>query len=104
MLVDRHGRRSEIEWGRVSMTNTRSKVCTICGESKPLTAFYAEPRRKDGRRARCIPCYILTLPASSGQRTPVQRAAYKRRVKVGDTSAQATFDLMFDRQDGEVIP
>lgn len=32
------------------------KTCTHCKESKPLTEFFSDKRRKDGRMARCKSC------------------------------------------------
>ena len=39
------------------MTSTvTAKRCAKCGESKPLSAFNYDRRRKDGRRGRCNHC------------------------------------------------
>lgn len=35
---------------------TDTKACTKCGEVKPITAFYANARSKDGRRPSCKAC------------------------------------------------
>lgn len=32
------------------------KICTRCGESKPLTDFYQHPKMRDGRYNQCIVC------------------------------------------------
>ena len=32
------------------------KVCTKCKISKPLSAFYADKRKKDGKQSRCSKC------------------------------------------------
>ena len=37
-------------------TNLDSKVCTKCGEVKPLSAFYIDKRNKSGRRCDCALC------------------------------------------------
>jgi phage/plasmid-associated DNA primase len=39
------------------------KTCTKCGESKPLDAFYAEKRNKDGRTGSCKSCADATSRA-----------------------------------------
>jgi len=38
------------------MDNT--KICTVCGNTLPLTDFYKEKRVKDGRYAKCKKCHI----------------------------------------------
>ncbi len=37
-------------------TIPEAKVCTKCGEVKPLDSFYAQAKRKDGRTAKCVLC------------------------------------------------
>ena len=32
------------------------KCCTLCGEVKPLVAFFADVRASDGKRSRCKVC------------------------------------------------
>jgi len=34
-----------------------SKVCTQCGEDKPITNFYKSPTGKDGFKTQCSKCY-----------------------------------------------
>ncbi len=34
------------------------KQCTACGETKPLSAFHATSKGRDGRRAACKPCRL----------------------------------------------
>jgi hypothetical protein len=34
-----------------------SKACSTCRETKPLTAFSTDKRKKDGRQARCLECH-----------------------------------------------
>lgn len=45
----------------ISETGDRLKLCTKCGEMKPLSAFYRKPRRErsagDPFRSRCKLCY-----------------------------------------------
>ena len=38
---------------------TLSKRCTRCGESKPLSEFWVERRRSDGRKGICAACSII---------------------------------------------
>ena len=40
-----------------------TKMCRKCGKEKALTAFYKEPRVKDGRRAQCKTCYEKVIRA-----------------------------------------
>lgn len=35
------------------------KKCTKCGESKPLTEFYKEPRKRDGLHSACKACFKI---------------------------------------------
>jgi len=39
------------------MPMNSEKTCSKCGESKPLSAFYAQMRRKDGRMSHCKECH-----------------------------------------------
>jgi len=34
------------------------KHCTKCGELKPLSDYYSDKRRSDGKRSKCKKCYI----------------------------------------------
>ncbi len=56
------------------------KTCSKCQEAKPERAFYADKRRTDGLRPRCINCYRAGLTDKSKRRTPEQRAEYRRRI------------------------
>lgn len=42
------------------MANTKS--CSRCGEVKPSSKFYKDPRAKSGLRSRCIECLTNGLP------------------------------------------
>lgn len=55
------------------------KTCSSCGVEKDKASFYADSRRKDGLRPRCIPCYRQGLTTTSTRRTPGQKADYRRR-------------------------
>jgi recombinational DNA repair protein (RecF pathway) len=33
-----------------------TKTCCVCGETKPLDAFYRHPNTKDGHQAQCKAC------------------------------------------------
>ena len=33
------------------------KICTKCGEQKPLSQFYADNARKDKKQSKCKPCH-----------------------------------------------
>lgn len=43
------------------------KLCTLCNVEKPLDAFYAWRRSKDGRMARCRPCHRTKLSERAGK-------------------------------------
>jgi 5-methylcytosine-specific restriction endonuclease McrA len=59
-----------------------SKRCNKCGEEKPFSGFFSDPRRKDGKRATCKACF----PRTGGKPTPEQRAQARRRR--GETTAE----------------
>jgi hypothetical protein len=40
------------------------KTCTLCGETKPLEAFYKAKNTKDGRRSECAKCNLAKQKAS----------------------------------------
>jgi len=42
-----------------------TKVCTKCLRTKPLEAFYVNPRSKDGRRSDCRECGLLAKAKNS---------------------------------------
>lgn len=41
------------------MSNSTTKACTLCGEDKPLTDYYADNRTRDGKCQRCKPCHDI---------------------------------------------
>lgn len=51
---------------------TGEKTCSRCGESKPLSKFWANKRSKDGKRSECSGC------TSGYNRSPEARAAKRR--------------------------
>ncbi len=45
--------------GRMTDTDTPAyKTCTACGLLKPLTDYYKDARRSDGRFSACKPCHV----------------------------------------------
>jgi len=59
----------------------KTKVCTCCGATLPLGAFYKDKRTADGRMSRCKSCHLASKRASDlahkGQREAYQ-AGYRR--------------------------
>lgn len=53
------------------------KICTMCGESKPLGGFYRDKTKKDGRRSLCQVCHRK----KGGPRTPEQMAAKRAEIE-----------------------
>ncbi|MDB5822186.1 MAG: nuclease [Herminiimonas sp.] len=51
------------------------KRCTGCGVHKPLSEYFADSRRLDGKRAKCKGCF----PRTGGKQRPEKRAEGKRR-------------------------
>lgn len=41
-----------------------TKICTLCGVTKPLTDFYQNIRTRDGLTHRCKPCHCLATKDS----------------------------------------
>lgn len=39
------------------------KTCTRCHQTLPLSAFYAHPRARDGRRGDCKSCVLAARKA-----------------------------------------
>jgi len=39
------------------MENQETKICSKCGQEKPLSDFYKEPRHKDGVHSCCKICF-----------------------------------------------
>ncbi len=57
-----------------------SKVCTFCGELKPLDDFYKKPKRSDGRDSRCKPCHNrYTEDHRNPERARERKREYDRR-------------------------
>ena len=56
------------------------KACSKCGVDKPLSAFSAEKRSKDGKRAQCKAC-ISVSGKPYREATREQKAAYDREYR-----------------------
>jgi hypothetical protein len=53
------------------------KRCSVCGEHKLLSEFFADKRRSDGRRADCARCNVARTVER--QKTPIGRAQVNAR-------------------------
>lgn len=51
-----------------------TKACTECGGVKSLSAFHADKRRKDGRRAKCKECTRANLRDAYAADPEIQKA------------------------------
>lgn len=58
-----------------------SKVCTMCGISKPLGDFPKEPRMADGRRNQCKRCRDLRKREQIANSPELQRKAKERSAR-----------------------
>jgi hypothetical protein len=56
-----------------------AKVCTKCGEAKPLEAFYKHPMMADGRLSRCAECVKADVRANRAARIEYYRAYDRAR-------------------------
>lgn len=57
------------------------RVCTKCGESKPLEAYYRHPFGKDGHQTKCIECTKADVRANRAARIEYYRAYDRQRAK-----------------------
>ena len=47
----------------VKVRSTMTKICTQCGEEKPLVEFYKHKRCVDGRVGQCKKCHAINVQA-----------------------------------------
>jgi len=66
----------------------RTRVCTKCGETKPLSKFHKKPGGKDGRQSKCKSCVkiydherYVKDPDKSNARCREYRAEHKDELK-----------------------
>ena len=57
------------------------KICTKCGELKPLTEYYKASIRKDGYQSACKCCANLASKRSKEENTD-QHKVYARRTRM----------------------
>jgi hypothetical protein len=62
-------------------SDSQHKICTLCGEEKPLTEFYVHKKGRLGRFAWCKPCASRynSERAKTFQRKEYKRWAFKER-------------------------
>jgi hypothetical protein len=61
-----------------------TKVCRICGESKPLSEFYKNPAMTDGHRGECKACKVASTNKYQREHREQSRRywqSYRDRVK-----------------------
>lgn len=58
------------------------RVCTTCGENKPLESFYKHPFGKDGRQSKCVECTKASVRANRAARIEYYRAFDRERAKL----------------------
>lgn len=62
------------------ISTVASKVCTRCGEDKPLTDYYVDRQKSDGRAMRCRSCKSAAAAGQYARWTPAQRQKHRERV------------------------
>ena len=84
------------------------KTCTRCKTEKPLSEFYADNRRKDGKLSRCKTCKNEMLRQYRKERGYDHRRYWKnpagereRHLKAKYGITQADYDMMFKVQEGK---
>lgn len=68
------------------MPTPESKACTKCGETKPLSEYYAEARFPDGHRPDCKECRLAQCLAYS-RANAAERAAAQRARRAANLEA-----------------
>ena len=84
-------------------TDTASKVCSLCHQSKPLEAFAKRTRSADGLQRHCKACGRAALDAADARQRALRIAARAGVVTDRETledrlalRAAAVVDLLFD--------
>lgn len=60
-----------------------TKICTRCGEVKPIDQFCKHPQQRDGRQSRCKPCQNAASRIANQRKREAMRAfldAYRERM------------------------
>ena len=58
---------------RTSIETPTEKRCGRCGKVKPVSAFYADKRRRDGLYANCNLCHRILTDGVKAKRPDLQR-------------------------------
>lgn len=85
------------------MSETETKTCRKCQQDLPLSKFYADNRRKDGRRGSCKQCEDTNSKDTVSRQRASSVGRYLGRTRhlkaiYGITLEQ--FDVLFDTQQG----
>ena len=67
------------------------KTCKYCGEQKPLTAFYRNPKGRFGVRAACIPCEEYKRKHSYKQTSKEDQNSYATKYR------EANYNVCLER-------
>ena len=59
----------------------KHKVCFKCGESKPLTEFYKQPKMSDGHVGKCKSCTCAAVRKHRNENVEKARAYDRERAK-----------------------
>src|SRR5215216_1326649 len=75
-----------------------NKVCSQCGEAKPLDQFHRRTRSADGHQAHCKACGRAALDAADARARARQRGVLVTREEIEDAvaaQAEAVVDVLF---------
>ena len=73
------------------------KQCTKCGETKPLTDFYAAKRMKDGHFNKCKACYRKDVLANRAAKIDYYRAYDRERFQKDPVRRASTMESVKER-------
>ncbi len=81
------------------------RVCTKCGDEKPLSGYYKHPAGKDGRDTTCAECRKSYVRANRAERIEYYRAYDRQRAKhPGRVRARADYAMANPRPRPEPDP
>jgi hypothetical protein len=85
------------------ITVEQTKRCSMCGETKPLTEFYVERKRRgDGYGGRCKPCLAVHIRQRRQQDSATFRE-YDRRWREKNPEKKQAWDRRYYDQNKEKV-